>query len=1346
MMRVLLILPLLIATSIHGQVRFVPNEGQWPDHVHHRATVTGGGVQVEATGWTCWQWAPPALVDDVTPNGDQHHAGARKGVMWRATWVDAQGAHQDWSRQGLSQDRMNFYVSEQPEQWAEGLQAAEALSCNGPWPGMQLRWRGTRSGNAKFTVDVAPGADPNPIAWRYEGVHPRLCEDGTLALEHPLHQPEAGFSAHLDKPLVWQHGTGGQLEFVPCSYEVHGNTVRLVLGAYDATRKLIIDPEIVFSTFVGSTGDNFGTTASNGPDDALVGGTVVFGPGYPTTPGAIQTNFSTFADGVSHIGLTVFNGDGSDLLYSTYLGGSHGDIPHSLAYNAQWGRIVLFGSTGSADFPSTAGAYQTSLTPGPPSDITIYGVESQPQGVDCFVASFSGVDFTLESSTFLGGSGIDGINSASALRANFGDYYRGQIDIGPNGSVWIATTTSSTDLGMPGSPAHAGGFDALIAGFDSDLSTLLCGRTFGGSGDDAAYSLEVAPDASFGAFGNLDIIVGGGTASFNLPLPPGGIQPSLLGGTEGWIARFTAGPDMLTPQFGTYHGLADYDQVFFVQRDSDGRPYAYGQARTGMPVIGNVYANPGSGQYITCFINDLSDIAWQTSIGTGSGTIDISPTAFLVSECDQLYISGWGGTTNGTGGTSAVQGSTTFGLPTTADAYQSSTDGSDFYLAVFAPDAEELVYATFLGGQFANEHVDGGSSRFDTDGTVYQSACAGCGGWDDFPSTPNAWSPTNPSPNCNMGVFKFALGSMNAAIDIVGPDAFCIGQNVQFVNNTTSQALFTWDFGDATFSDLTDPDHLYGIPGVYEVQLIAEDPIGCLEPDTAFITITVEPDADPQIDPVDPLCLGDGVQLQGSGFGTLSWAASNSLSATNIPDPVASPSTTTTYTLTDQTNCSTASVDITVDVIDMGTTASNNTQICLGNDTPLEISSTNSAAGSWDYSWVPPDGLSDPNSASPTASPDQTTTYTATVTTPENCIRVHDITVAVIPAAPPDSVYPNVPLCTGQSTVLESANGSFWTWSPAAGLNNTTVQYPLAFPATTTTYTVEVTNLCGSGIQEVTVEVIVPTADVGPGGWTCPGEAFPISASGGVQYLWVPSGLVTNPGAAETTAVTAFSQVFTAYVTDADGCVATEEVTINVWPTPQINAGPDQQNDWLEPTFLYGSVIGAPVDSLWWDPAGPLSCGDCLIPEVLLQEDATFTLHVVDTNGCRSADVTQVTFAYPLYTPTGFTPDGDGLNDGWRPEGNWLNGAGTYTQGNPDPTILPGYRLEIWNRWGELIWATEDPRAYWTGGVGGPGMASGAAARGGGTYFAPIGTYHWKVFFPTRKGIETRQGVVNLIR
>ena len=475
MVRFLMTLFLLSAGTLSAQVRFVPNEGQWPDHIHHRAEVVGGGVQLERAGWLCWQWAPEteAVLD--------HHKGARRGIVWQAEWIDADPlAALNWVRSGFASDREHHYLSDDPDQWAEHIQPVSMLKTENVWPGIRLRWRGTRQGRAAFEFTVAPGADPNDIGWRYRGVRPAIGPDGELHLQHAQHDPDAGFMAELASPFAFQWREDGHIDEVPCRYILDGPEVRFEVGAYDGTRPLVIDPEITFSTYAGSTGDNFGTTASNGPGGALVGGAAAFAPGYPTTADAVEATMDVFADGISHTVVTVFSPDGTNLLYSTYLGGSHADIPHSLAYNETWGNIVLFGTTGSSNFPTTPGVVQPDLAPGPATDVDIYGVDTQPNGVDCYLASFNGVDFTLEAATYFGGSGNDGQNKAAGLNANFGDEYRGQIDIGPDGSIWIATTTTSQDLNLPGSPAPAGSYDALVAGFSADLSTLLCGRTFGG--------------------------------------------------------------------------------------------------------------------------------------------------------------------------------------------------------------------------------------------------------------------------------------------------------------------------------------------------------------------------------------------------------------------------------------------------------------------------------------------------------------------------------------------------------------------------------------------------------------------------------------------------------------------------------------------------------------------------------------------------------------------------------------------------------------------------------------------------------------------------------------------------
>lgn len=125
-------------------------------------------------------------------------------------------------------------------------------------------------------------------------------------------------------------------------------------------------------------------------------------------------------------------------------------------------------------------------------------------------------------------------------------------------------------------------------------------------------------------------------------------------------------------------------------------------------------------------------------------------------------MSGWGGAINASRG---FWISGTSGMPVTPDAYQKTTAGSDFYFIVLTNDASEMLYATFLGGNQSPVHVDGGTSRFDKGGIVYHSVCGGCGGgFDDFPTTPNAWSRLNQSINCNNAAFKFDLSSLKARI------------------------------------------------------------------------------------------------------------------------------------------------------------------------------------------------------------------------------------------------------------------------------------------------------------------------------------------------------------------------------------------------------------------------------------------------------------------------------------------------------------------------------------------------------------------------------------------------------
>ena len=281
----------------------------------------------------------------------------------------------------------------------------------------------------------------------------------------------------------------------------------------------------------------------------------------------------------------------------------------------------------------------------------------------------------------------------------------------------------------------------------------------------------------------------------------------------------------------TYYGTNEYDQSYFIEYSSKDLVYLLGQTESqSSSMINNAsYYNTGSSQFIVAFSKNLSTINKSTVVGSGKGTPDISPTAFLVDVCDKIYIAGWGSNTGG--GTLS-----TLNLPisTSPPAYQDQTDGNDFYLLVLDDAMNNMLYATYFGGSLSAEHVDGGTSRFDKKGIIYQSVCAGCGGNSDFPIEPNpgAVSTTNNSTNCNNGVFKFDFDYPMVLAEFTTQLVGC-NTTLNFQTTSTNSAnTFFWDFGDNFTSTLANPTHTFSSPGQYDVTLIVTNPNTCNISDT----------------------------------------------------------------------------------------------------------------------------------------------------------------------------------------------------------------------------------------------------------------------------------------------------------------------------------------------------------------------------------------------------------------------------------------------------------------------------------------------------------------------------------
>jgi gliding motility-associated-like protein len=826
----------------------------------------------------------------------------------------------------------------------------------------------------------------------------------------------------------------------------------------------------------------------------------------------------------------------------------------------------------------------------------------------------------------------------------------------------------------------------------------------GGNGSDACYVVELN-DAG-------QVIIAGGTQSSNFPLVPAtAADASWNGETDGFVTLLN--PTTFALQGGTFVGTTVYDQVYFAQSDNSGSIYVYGQTEGNMPITAGLYGQPNSGQFISKFNAQLSAMEWNTTVGTGSGAIDISPTAFMVSECGQIYFSGWGGEVNsglcsGVAYDCYASQSTTIGLPITADAFQTNTDGSDFYLGVLQPNATDLLYGSFLGGPLSAEHVDGGTSRFDKNGSVYHAVCAGCHNNDDFPTTPGAWSSTNESTGCNLAVFRFDLRAIQAEVEIDGPDQVCVGETVSFNNLTTGATNFTWNFGDGTTSTLVEPDHQFADGGQFTIQLIGSDNALCVTADTATVQIVVIPDVNPTIQDSTVICAGTDAQLQATGSANLHWLYSVTLSALDIPNPVASPSATTTYYVVDENECDAETLSVVVEVSTVSLQISNDTTLCVGQTVQFE------ASGGTTYAWSPATYLDDATLANPVCAPLVGIDYTVTATNAYGCEDDATLSVLVFDAVPGGHTYADVLLCEGESAQLQALAGNAWNWQPPLALSGANTQAPLASPEDTTQYSVTITNPCGVGVDVVTVNVIHPQLEVSGGGSICAGDTIGAHASGAAAYYWKPAAMATPSDAADVVLSPSSTTTFEVTGVDEFNCVSTESVVVFVYPIAEIEAGPDAYFNSPDSVRLYGNALGFPC--YWW-PSEGLSCDSCEQPMASPLVPTVYHLSIVDDFGCVNDDSVYVQPFYPVFVPNAFSPNGDGINDIFLVQG----------------IDLRGFHLMIYDRWGILVFETHDIAEPWQG-------------QGLTQYYVTSDVYNWVVEYDSLDRTTRLTGHVTIAR
>lgn len=966
----------IVALGYNAQmhkVEFVENKGQWEDNIIFKAKLPAGNIYLEQNEIT-YQFYDEV---DIERMHAMHHQQIKNPKeedyllnlhAFKLTFINA--STESFISEKPSKDYVNYYLGKDESKWASNVKKYGQVKYQNLYSGIDLKYY-LKDHHLKYDFIVAPNANPQDIKIQYNGQDEILIEEGQLKIKTSVNEL-------IDqKPYAYQIIRGKEKK-VKCNFKLEGNVLSFDFPrGYDYSKELIIDPTLVFASYSGSTADNWGYTSTYDDAGNLYGGGVTFGVGYPTTVGAYQVSFvggtaSSYAGGTD-ITISKFSSDGTSLIYSTYLGGSDDESPHSLIVNSN-NELLILGSTSSNNFPVTLGSYDNTFAGG-----VAYGGfwPNYVNGSDITVSKLSASGNNLLASTYIGGTGNDGINISATLSYNYADEFRGEIILDAADNVYVASSTLSNDFPVtPGAFQNSlsGAQDGCVFKLSPNLNTLLWSSYIGGALDDAAYSLQ------FSSTG--EVLITGGTESVDFPITPGGLQTTNQGLVDGWLTKINNSATSILAS--TYLGTADYDQSYFVQLDATDNVYVVGQTEGTYPIFpSSVYNNPNSGQFLHKLDPNLGSTVFSTTFGTSSGEIDIALSAFLVNECDYIFISGWGGSLNG------PPFSTTTGLPITLGALQSTTDGNDYYLMLLSEDADTLLYSTFFGGNSSNDHVDGGTSRFDKKGIVYQAVCASCGAaTSDFPTTPGSWATTENSGACNLGVFKIDLTALEADAELYAGPEYCLGDSVKFQNLSIGGISFEWDFGDGNTSNDFEPTHYYSQPGTYNVSLIILDNVTCLINDTDYIEVVVK---DPQVSirPDTAVCIGDEITLWASGGESHLWSPS-----TYVADPT---SDTTTAVIMEQTifNLSVTSdgciLDLAVNVDTLLRPTVN-----LGDDIEadwgavVQLLSNSNALNYW---YTPITGLNCSTCPNPTVTAKESSTYYLTVQGANGCFNYDTINI-----------------------------------------------------------------------------------------------------------------------------------------------------------------------------------------------------------------------------------------------------------------------------------------------------------------------------------------------------------------
>jgi RHS repeat-associated protein len=588
---------------------------------------------------------PGAALD----NGQKTFSVVRQRFIQAQNSVALQGS-------SLLPGTVNYLKGNDPGGWQTNVPTYGGLSYRQLYPGIDLAYTGT-DGKLKSTFYVSPGADPAAIRWRYTGITSIATDtNGNLVVTVPPRGPGATQALTITEqaPVAWQDINGARVPVAVQFSVSSGRTVGFSLGSYNPAYPLAIDPVLTYSTFLGgSLRDIAQSVTADRLGNAYVTG-VTWSPNFPAT-NAVQLVSSGDAF------VTKLSPDGSQFVYSTYIGGTGGNRGYDIAVDAT-GNAYVTGATWSTDFPTTPNPIQNT---------------GDPDG-NAFVTKINPAGTALVYSTYLGGT--TSVYDAEDIGTG--------IALDSDGAAYITGITYATDFPLEnaydGSLASAGSGDAFVAKLNATGTQLVYSTYYGGNEGEYWY-LYLYPSIAVDQAGSAYIT--GVTDSTDIPLV-NAYQSSTVG-SSAFVAKFSVDGTALA--YSTYLGGGNEDGAFGVAVDSLGQANIVGWTNSAyfLPSGGLQTALRGNGDMFLAVLSASgSSLVAGTYLG---GSSDDIGTGIALDEAGYVYLSGETWSSN---------------FPT-QDPLQSFTavpgNNGDGVVVKLSPKGEELLFSTYWGGASSDD-------------------------------------------------------------------------------------------------------------------------------------------------------------------------------------------------------------------------------------------------------------------------------------------------------------------------------------------------------------------------------------------------------------------------------------------------------------------------------------------------------------------------------------------------------------------------------------------------------------------------------------------------------------------